>query len=388
MLRILRNSAGNTGIIFALASVPLIGVAGVAIDVNSRNSEIASLQAALDASVLAAIVAKSDFVDVAEKTFALNAAGTQTKGGKLTVVRVNNKQVDATYRATLKTSLTKVIGISDSELALHASAEFADSEGVCIMALAENASQAFLANNGARVNGADCSIDVKSTSAPAAILNAGTALHGRELCIAGNNIINNGASVTGLETGCTTPADPYAGALPTPPGASCDFNDNTYSGNVTLSPGVYCGWHNFNAGTNVTLNPGLYVIRSGGFNANGGQWTGNGVTFYFEDQSKIQFNSAVAATLKAPSSGPYAGIVFYEKSGLNPSQFIFNDNLGFNMEGIVYLPSREVVFNGGSSTQARKMSLVGRTIILNQTNWDITPFEGASSASVQARLVQ
>ncbi len=35
---------------------------------------------------------------------------------------------------------------------------------------------------------------------------------------------------------------------------------------------------------------------------NGGLWTGNGVTFYFADTSKIQFNSGMEQRLKAPSS--------------------------------------------------------------------------------------
>ncbi len=112
------------------------------------------------------------------------------------------------------------------------------------------------------------------------------------------------------------------------------------------------------------------------------------MTFYSADTSKIQFNSAVKADLKAPASGPYANILFAEAPGLAPSQFIFDDNRGFNMQGVIYLPSREVVFNSNSSARSQKMTAVVRKVIFNATRWTITSAAGGSGAIKMARLVK
>ena len=66
----------------------------------------------------------------------------------------------------------------------------------------------------------------------------------------------------------------------------------------------------------MNFKPGVYVIKGGGWNVNGGSWTGSGVTFYFADTSHIQFNSGISATLSAPTSGTYSGLLFYEPDGL------------------------------------------------------------------------
>ena len=142
---------------------------------------------------------------------------------------------------------------------------------------------------------------------------------------------------------------------------------------MTLSPGVYCGWFNFNSSPTVTLQPGLYVIESGGWNVNGGSWTGSGVTFYFADSSKIQFNSGMNMTLSAPTTGTYAGILFYEKESLSESQFIFNDSLSESLTGLMYLPSRDITFNSTSNVTAPAMTVIANSAIFNKLNWNLSP---------------
>ncbi|OYW82223.1 MAG: hypothetical protein B7Z26_03755, partial [Asticcacaulis sp. 32-58-5] len=152
-------------------------------------------------------------------------------------------------------------------------------------------------------------------------------------------------------------------------------------GTVNLTPGTYCGWVNFNSGTNVNLAPGLYVIKNGGWNVNGGTWTGNDVTFYFADTSKIQFNSGMNTTLSAPTSSTYKGILFFEAPNLSKSQFIFNNANGNNMDGLIWLPSREMTFNAKSLLQSDSMTMVVNRLILNNTGWNLTPDTSVAVAS-------
>lgn len=389
--RWIRCSKGNFAVVTALAAVPVIGAAGVAVDYIRSNRAETQVQAALDSAVLAGVSAAADQETVASTYFAANFPldGVEIKSSEFKKTGSTNIKLRGTADLLVPTSFSRVIGIDSMTLSIHATAEASDDPGnlLCILTLSPNENQSLLANSGADVNASGCEIHVKSVANPAAIFNAGTTIKSKRLCIEGTQYINNGGSFTNLETGCNTMADPYAGKIPAPASTACDYNNMNYSGNVTINPGVYCGWQNFNSGTNVTLNPGLYVIKSGGWNVNGGQWTGNGVTFYYADTSKIQFNSAVKATLKAPTTGTYKDILMAEAAGLSATQFIFDDNLGFDMTGILYLPSREVVFNSGTTTRSHKMTAVMRKVIFNSTRWNLTPYNGGGSGGVaNARL--
>jgi hypothetical protein len=62
-----------------------------------------------------------------------------------------------------------------------------------------------------------------------------------------------------------------------------------------------------------------------------------------------------------------------------------------NLDGIVYLPSRDVTFNAGSGLMSKEMTLVVNTLILDQTNWKFYTSEhniGAGSGVKEVRLVE
>lgn len=121
--------------------------------------------------------------------------------------------------------------------------------------------------------------------------------------------------------------------------------------------------------------------RGGNWNVNGGTWSGNGVVFYFADTSIIQFNSAVSASLTAPTSGPYEGVAMFETAGLARTPFVLDDSQNFEMEGLIYLPSRDTIFNANSSLTDKAFTLVVNTLILNQTAWSLEASALASAGS-------
>ena len=130
-----------------------------------------------------------------------------------------------------------------------------------------------------------------------------------------------------------------------------------------------------------------YVLKGGSWNVNGGEWSGDNVSFYFADSnSKIQFNSGVLATLTPPNSGPYEGVFITEAPGLNNSQFIINDSRGFDFEGIVYLPSREITLNSGATVRSRDLQLVARSFIVNGANLNLKTPGRASEGTMTAYL--
>jgi len=260
----------------------------------------------------------------------------------------------------------------------------------CILALSKTESPGILINGGADIKAPGCEMQTHSVQNPSFTLNPGANFDVEKSCVAGSHVLNNAGSYIGnVETNCAPMADPFVGKIPEPSSASCDHNSAQYrQNNLKLSPGVYCGWTIFdNISQKVTFEPGVYVIKDGGFTVNGGHWTGNGVTFYFADTSKIQFNSGVKAQMKAPNKGPYKDIFIAEVEGLaaNKSAFILNDNKGFDFRGVVYLPSRQFIFNGNAKLKSAKMNIIADSVIINTSNLNMKSnfgSEGNSGGSV------
>jgi len=388
---------GNVSVVFALSFVAVVGAVGAALDFNSALSARHNLQDALDSAVLAGVTASSaSQQSVASQTFTQNlsssislssqsySASSASSSSAGTVTTSNQLAGSATGHA--QTYMLQLFGISQVNVSVKATAIASKQQSgatPCIYVLDPSGSQALLVNSGASVTAPGCEIDVASTGNPAAIFNSGSSLNFRKLCLKGTQTIQNSTTVANLSTGCATQPDPYAGKLPTPSSSTCTYANGNYNdATVAMSPGTYCGWFNFNnSSAKVTFAPGVYVIKGGGWNVNGGAWTGSGVTFYFADTSKIQFNSGISAMLSAPGSGTYANLLFYEAPGLSNSDFIFNDSVANSLTGVIWLPSRNVTFNAKSGVNSDALTMVVYRMILNTTTWTLNPLSGSSSAS-------
>lgn len=399
MLRkVARDARGNTTIIFGLSFFVLVAAAGGALDSYNAYSARSDLQDALDSAVLAGVRASdSSQVTVASAAFdknlpaalsgATDSYAAQVSSSSASSGTVVTAALAGTAQSTVHTFFLKMLGIDDVKITASATASgeklIAPTGRPCIYVLDPSGSQSLLVNSGAAVTAPECEIHVKSTANPAAIFNSGSSLNFKKVCIKGTNVIRNSTTVPSLELGCDAKDDPYAGTLPTPASATCTYSNGNYNGvKVTMSPGVYCGWHNFNhSSAKVTFEPGVYVVKNGGWNVNGGTWTGSGVTFYFADTSKIQFNSGISADLSAPTSGTYKDLLFYEASGLGKTQFVLNDSVANKLTGLIWLPSRELTLNAKSGIQSDALTIVTWRLILNNTTWNLGPLSGTNSGS-------
>lgn len=366
----------------ALAAVPLTATVGAGIDLSRAYGLRSKLQAALDEAVLAGAKDGS----TTWKTTAGDVLGAAMTGaGALSLSSSfsgpTSNAYSGTATASLTTGLTGLVGLSKIDVSASATAIARPAgNAVCILLMDKTASQSLLVNSGAKVTAPNCEIHVKSTANPAAIFNAGSTISTAKICIAGSSIIDNGGTHPNLSKSCATADNPYASTWPVPSSSSCTYSNGNYNGgSVTLSPGTYCGWFNFNNAPTVKFNPGTYVIKNGGWNVNGGTWTGDGVTFYFADTSKIQFNSGVKTALTAPTSGTYKDLLFGEAPGLALSQFVFNTSAGHALKGIMHLPSRQTTFNAGADVTSDQLFMVFDTLILNSMTWNFAPYGGGTS---------
>lgn len=364
---------GNIAWIYALSFIPLTMAAAASVDVIAAFDAKTALQDAIDAATLAGANADNS-ATVGANVFASETAGKFAVNGTPSFVTNGDNSFTGTVTAKVPAQFLPLIGMDSLTIKVSATAMRGASSAVCILVVDKTASQALLLNSGADIEASKCEMDVATKGSPAVIFNSGSTLNTAKTCIAGTSIINNGGIHPNVSTGCSVAADPFAGQLPTPTTTAGSCNGGNYNGgSITLSPGVYCGWYNFNSAPNVTFQPGVYVIKGGGWNVNGGTWNGTGVTFYFADNSKIQFNSGVNANLSAPTSGTYSGLLMYEVSGLSTSQFIFDDSKGHKLSGLIYLPSRQMIMNAGANTTADAVTLVVDTLTVNNATWYVTP---------------
>lgn len=369
--------------------VPVTAATGLAIDHARASAARSRLQDALDSAVLAGAMDGTDAWTT--KAGAVLAAG--IVDAKMTIDQksftlASGTDYGGTVAAHVGSTFSGLFGRDRLTFTAAATAVRAAGGKACILLVDTAQAPGLLMNSGAAISATSCEAHVKSTGNPATTFNAASVLDTQKTCIAGTTLLDNGGTHPNVVKGCATVSDPFVGALPVPSSATCTVSSlNVNGGSTTLSPGVYCGSANFNASPTVTLSPGVYVIKGGNWNVNGGTLSGTGVTFFFPDQSYIQFNGTVALNLSAPISGTYAGLLMYEADGLAKSAFTMNATAGARLEGLIHLPSRAFTLNSGADAIANKLTLVLGSLIVDVARWTLTPADrsvssGAGGASV------
>lgn len=382
-LRALMNDArGSIGIVMAIATVALVVAVGAAVDLAQSLRAREVLQGALDqATIRAALTTGSGYADAGRAMLSVNLTNNGVADTSLNSSFVRNSDGSVSGSATITVPLSFMGLIGQNSISVGVSAKAtpktsttAAAGTVCILLTSRN-SQALLVNSGATVNASDCEIHVQSNANNAAVFNGGATINSKKICIKSTSIIDNGGTHPNLERGCTPANDPYATSLPAVTVGNCNYNSrNIDAATYTFDPGVHCGGVNFNNSQTVaTFNPGLYIIKNGDWNIQG-TLRGTGVTFYFADTSKFQFNSGAGTYLAAPTTGTYANILMYETtSNSYVSQWPWNDSPGHTLTGLIHLPSRQLTMNSGMTAALDQVTIVADSLILNQATWNLSP---------------
>jgi hypothetical protein len=247
----------------------------------------------------------------------------------------------------------------------------------CIIALDNYANRALRFDGTANVV-VDCGAASNSNSDEAMYLGGTVSLTAAAAQAFGDIAISNNATLTSsqpLQALSQRVDDPYAG-LSLPPSGTCDFNNlSLNSGTVTLSPGRYCGGMKFNS-TNVTFEPGTYIIDSGNFDVVGSSnLVGEDVTFILTSDTPnnigtVKIAGDASADLVAPSSGDYAGVLFYQDGDVSTSpnkSGIFTGGSDMILEGAIYFPNQEISWTGGSSADPACLQIIGNTVSFSGT---------------------
>jgi len=368
---VLRDQRGNIAVLFALLTVPLLGFAALAVDVGHLYVTRMQLQGAADAAVLAALPelpdldnARATAIQYAETNMPAKAHGavlqssdveigtwdpdsrTFTAGGAAPdAVRVVTRRAAANGNP-VPTAFAGLLGFNEVDVTAESIAVKGGGP-VCLLALDPTASKAIEISGGGQILAPDCELHIHSTDTKATNLSGGSTITSDRTCIAGNY---SGSGYTPEpETGCNPIPDPIAGTPP-PAFAGCDHTDLSFSsGTETLTPGVYCGGISMSGGGTLDFEPGIYIIQDGPFTTSGGAIVqGEGVSFYLTGTDvEVDFSGGAGVDLSAPTSGPMAGLIFYQDPTANPgADNHFSGGANSSYEGTLYFPTQHITISG------------------------------------------
>jgi Putative Flp pilus-assembly TadE/G-like len=388
------SESGQTLIFSAFCLSLLLGFVALAVDVGLLWRDKRMVQTAADGGAMngAAEIGASDWEAGANAGAALNGMTNGVNGATVTVNKPplygayagNKNYVEVIASQSEKTVFMGLFGFPSMTVSARAVAYNTPSQD-CIITLATNpqpvgpgpsaAGAGINSSGGGSLNATNCGIvDNGDESGESAVdLSGGAKINAKSLSTAGtvasgdlsDITVTNPSTVT---TGITPVSDPLAGTVSPPanPGG-CLANPNINS-STTIGPsgdGTICYDSLTIKGGAVTLQPGVYYINGqlsiqSGANVEQNGASGEGVTFYITnttaasdscpaspDGAGLCVAAGAALNLSAPTTGPYAGILFYQDPN-DTMPASFSGGSSGTISGIFYLPDAGLILSGGS----------------------------------------
>lgn len=311
---------------------------------------------------------------------------------------VCNDAVEVIITRDLPTYFMRVAGVNSMRVRTRAVAGLRRYSDACVIALDESARGALTVSGGASLNAA-CGIMVNSTHNSSIVVNGGGCLQASQIGTAGNVSVNGSLSCVDPPPMRAPPMlDPLAYLTePTIAGASAEgvYTDIRVNAgdNVALGPGYYPGGIDISGGA-VQFLPGTYVLDTGFTVTGNASLSGAGVTFFNTNSGSgvgperwgdFTIAGGVSVDLSAPSSGPYAGVLFWNDDAApnSPPGSTITGNSSSSMTGAMYFPSSHLNFLGNSTTGDWQM-LIADTITIGG-NAQVSSNFGQSSIPAPSR---
>ena len=130
------------------------------------------------------------------------------------------------------------------------------------------------------------------------------------------------------------------------------------------------------------MRPGVYIMDRGTFKVNSGaQIIGDGVTIILTGSSAsniatISINGSASLDLRAQSlaeatasgNANWAGVLFFQDRRGDETQHTINGGSDINLDGIIYMPTADVTYNGNAAQSAQCLLLITKRVRFGGTN--------------------
>jgi Flp pilus assembly protein TadG len=399
--RLLKNEAGGVVPLLALAALPLLLSVGAAVDYSRASDAKASMQAALDSTVLTIMRSVEEGTTPPNAGTVFNAVFSRADVGNVTVTSSTSTgtatTVSLTAQGTLPTAFMKVFGTSQLTIGAKSAAVTQRQVDGCVMALSKTAGPAISLGGSTNIALDNCALYSNSSSASSVTVSGSASLSAQMIgAVGGVSASNANVSLTnGIMTHLAPIMDPYANVA-VPSFSGCADTNLKVKNDTTINPGVYCNGITINAGATLTLNPGVYYIDRGTLSINGGgSIIGVGVTLVFTSSTganwaTANFNGNATVNLTAPNSGATAGIVIMvDRNAPVGTSVSLEGGSNQSLGGAVYAPTGAISYSGNASTSASCTQIIGDTVkftgnsgvAINCSSYKTKPF-GASSMRI------
>jgi RHS repeat-associated protein len=238
-----------------------------------------------------------------------------------------------------------------------ASASSSPSYDQCIYALNQTAAKGLYINGAAVINAANCGVVVDSSSSTALSFSGSGTFTAKYFDVVGGYSTSGAARFSPTpQTQSAYQPDPLSFLVP-PSSSACNYtNFKVTTGSSTLNPGTYCNGIAISGATIVTFNPGMYILMGGGLSVTQASiLKGTGVTFFLTQglgykYGPLTVSGASIATLSAPTSGAYKGILFYQDPSIGTGQPANTESgsQASTLTGVLYFPTTALTYAGAA----------------------------------------
>ncbi|KAA6464892.1 hypothetical protein DYQ86_02745 [Acidobacteria bacterium AB60] len=402
-VRRLRADEGNILVLAACGATLLCGLMAIGIDAGRVMYMQRQLQTLADAAALAGALEIGSCGNTSNCSALQNAASSalaengvtgvttvaqcSSSGGSGIVLMVNNgpcfmgaadpyngnsNYVEAVLSQPIKTMFGAVIG--KPSITVEARSEAGGTKPkYCVYVLSSSGTDAMVFNGNTTLT-ANCGIIDNSSASEAANFNGHTTVTTTATDIVGGDRDNGNNSLTPTpNTGANSVTDPLSYLTAPTIGACGSSTSSPYNGGngvvvnsnstVTFNPGVYCNGIIINGNATANFTAGTYIVK-GNMILNGNDTvTGTGVTFYLTSGGSLTMNGNSHAAFSAPTTGSYAGILYFQDR-TDSSTVIINGDSTSSWQGAIYAADANILLNGGANVAAYSF-LVSQTLTDN-----------------------
>lgn len=353
----MQRGLGQRGAVLPLVAIcltVLLGFAGMSVDVGYWQYQQRQQQNAVDSAAIGGAQAL-DAAGCPSQTAAVAAADTDaaSNGFPSTDVSVsnpptsgpyagNNCAVSVSIAAKKPSFFAQIFGVKSMAETTSATAELVNTNNACIYLLSTTAVSTFSAN----ISAPGCGILINNT----ATFSGSHTVNAQSIGYGGSTPTTSGTTFTGatpapmMQAPNPCPEIPGCSSLASNPPSTSNCQTLTANMNPTISPGCYNNLTVGSCGT-VTLEPGVYVLNGTSTFSNS-SFVGSGVTFYVTASGTApDFSASQSATISPPTTGTYAGVLYYQVPSNTSAPNLSGSSVHFN--GLVYAPGATGVnFNG------------------------------------------
>jgi Flp pilus assembly protein TadG len=377
--RLRESRQGNIASLTALMMPVLIGTAGLASDTIQWTLTKRMMQRAADSGAIAGAFQLSQsagnaVIQAAQADIARNGGFRMTVTPVINspassgIFRDANSAVEVILATDLRLPFTGFIMRGPVRVSARAVAEVVGNGDYCVLALENTNTTGIPIGGNATVN-LGCGMMSNAPSTNSIIASGSSSVTASPVAAVGNVPPGNYAPGTIRQEYALPMRDPYRN-LPDPNitanGSTIRLNPNR-SG--TYSPGTYSS---IDISGTATFNPGVYYVTSGISFGSQANITANGVTFILTARNAasntgsiatVDMNGGAQLNMTAPSTGTYAGILFYQdRRATTLATNRINGNSSSVLQGALYFPQQELQFNGTSGMNTRCIQVVARRI--------------------------